>query len=141
MISVVRRLSFCAGHRVANHESKCRNLHGHQYEIEIHATADNLDQLGRIVDFGVIKDTVGQWIDDKLDHGFLVWGQDTEALKALGQIDNQKLFVMTANPTAENIAMVILTKANDLLAQTSSQVTVFKVVCHETPNCRAEVDQ
>jgi 6-pyruvoyltetrahydropterin/6-carboxytetrahydropterin synthase len=45
MIECTRRLKFDAGHRVHLHESKCRNAHGHQYIVYIHATSEYLDNL------------------------------------------------------------------------------------------------
>jgi 6-pyruvoyltetrahydropterin/6-carboxytetrahydropterin synthase len=55
MIECIRRIKFDAGHRVHLHESKCRNAHGHQYIVFIYATAENLDKLGWIIDFSVLK--------------------------------------------------------------------------------------
>jgi len=137
MISAVRRVSFCAGHRIAGHESKCRNLHGHQYEIEIFATAKDLDSLGRVIDFAVLK-RIGNWIDQAWDHGFILWHEDSEAWKAMAEIKEQKTFVFPSNPTAENIAKYILEEiAPSVLS--GFPVEVWKVVCYETPNCRAEV--
>jgi 6-pyruvoyltetrahydropterin/6-carboxytetrahydropterin synthase len=138
MISVVRRLSFCAGHRVMNHESKCRNLHGHQYELEIFATAPELDPLGRVIDFSVLKDRVGKWIDDHWDHGFILFEKDSEAWLAMEQVEGQKTFSFPYNPTAENIAQYIL-KVVGPVNLPDSHVQIYKVICHETPNCRAEV--
>ena len=120
-----------------NHEGKCKNLHGHQYEIEIHVRGE-LDKLGRVVDFGVIKEKVGKWIDLYLDHGFLYCAADSEVTLALAKVQGQKKFAMKDNPTAENIATMILLKARSLLK--AHRIDVFKVVCHETPNCRAEVE-
>ncbi len=137
MISVVRKLDFCAGHRVVGHEGKCKNLHGHQYQIEVHATAPDLDSLGRVIDFSVLKDRVGSFIDKEWDHGFLLWNKDSEALQAMAIITGQKIFLLPYNPTAENIARFLLQSCRSLL--NSSGVSVYKIVCHETPNCRAEV--
>ncbi len=39
-MTATRRLQFCAGHRVYKHESKCANLHGHNYVVLLHAVAD-----------------------------------------------------------------------------------------------------
>ena len=58
MIEITRRLEFDAGHRVLGHEGKCKNLHGHRYSAEITVTAPDLDGLGRVIDFGVIKEKV-----------------------------------------------------------------------------------
>jgi hypothetical protein len=55
-VLAIRRIPFAAGHRVFQHESKCRNLHGHNYVAVLHARADaGLDALGRVIDFSVLK--------------------------------------------------------------------------------------
>ena len=83
-ITCTRRIQFCAGHRVKNHESKCRNLHGHNYVVWITAKLDaGTDELGRVVDFSVLKARIGGWIEDAWDHGFILWDQDDEAIAAV----------------------------------------------------------
>ena len=64
MITCTRRIEFDAAHRILNHESKCKMLHGHRYVLEAEFTAKKLDKLGRIIDFGVIREVLGTWIDD-----------------------------------------------------------------------------
>jgi 6-pyruvoyltetrahydropterin/6-carboxytetrahydropterin synthase len=54
-ISCTRRIEFDAAHRVMEHESKCKHLHGHRYALEATFVAPDLDTLGRVVEFGVIK--------------------------------------------------------------------------------------
>ena len=135
-VSAVRIIKFDMGHRVVRHESKCRTLHGHEYKAEIYATADKLDDLGRVIDFGVIKDVVGKWIDDELDHNMMLWDQDPN-LPFIQQCDGlKKPFVVPFNPTAENIAELICTKANELLQ--GSGVKVDKIILWETSNCYVE---
>jgi 6-pyruvoyltetrahydropterin/6-carboxytetrahydropterin synthase len=138
-VTAARRIQFCAGHRVHMHESKCRNLHGHNYVAFFHAEADELDELGRVIDFSVIKERLGTWIDENWDHGFIVSKDDTEALALLRHIDGQKLFVLDVNPTAENMALELLNVvAPKLLA--GSGVRISKVVLWETENCFVEVE-
>ena len=79
MITVTRRLEWDAMHRIPLHESKCRAFHGHRYAAEITCTAPQLDDLGRVVDFGVIKQLVGSWIDDHWDHTAILMEGDEEA--------------------------------------------------------------
>ena len=47
----MRRFTFCAGHRLVGHEGKCRNLHGHNYTLEVYLTGQEQDEIGRILDF------------------------------------------------------------------------------------------
>lgn len=141
MISCVRRLQFCAGHRVVNHESKCRNLHGHNYVAFIHARSRQLDEIGRVIDFSVLKEKVGGWIDEHWDHGLVMWAQDPicdDVVMAADQLEfDQKHYLIPTNPTAENMADFLLRRiCPEVLA--GSEVEVFRVVLWETENCYAE---
>ena len=136
-VSAVRRLQFCAGHRVHRHESKCRHLHGHNYVAFFHAEAEALDALGRVIDFGVLKERLMPWLERHWDHGMLVCEQDVEAIAALNAMPDHKLYLMSTNPTAENMALYLLHEvAPQALAGTG--VRVVKVVLWETENCYAE---
>ena len=58
MIICTRKLEFDSAHRVMEHESKCKMLHGHRYALEASFAATKLDNLGRVIDFG---ETGGVW--------------------------------------------------------------------------------
>ena len=137
-ISAVRRLQFCAGHRVHRHESKCRHLHGHNYVVFFHAESPaGLDPLGRVIDFGVLKAKLGPWIEAEWDHGMVLWAEDEEAIAAARLLGDQKLFLLPANPTAENMALYLLHEVAPRLLE-GTGVTVTRVVLWETENCYAE---
>jgi 6-pyruvoyltetrahydropterin/6-carboxytetrahydropterin synthase len=136
-IECVRILKFDAGHRVVNHESKCRTLHGHEYKAEVFCFAKELDSLGRIVDFSVIKEKLGAWIDNNLDHNMIIFDEDPN-LQWLEKCDGLKNpYVTPFNPTAENLAAHILDIGNQLLK--SSGVVISKIKLWETSNCYVEV--
>lgn len=137
MITCTRRIQFCAGHRVHLHESKCRNFHGHNYVLLVEAVAPELDAIGRVIDFSVLKDKVGGWIDQHWDHGFLYWQDDYEAKHALSYVNHQKVYSMPTNPTAENMAAYLLDMICPEVLE-GSGVTVRKVTIWETENCYAE---
>jgi 6-pyruvoyltetrahydropterin/6-carboxytetrahydropterin synthase len=137
-ISCVRRIQFCCGHRVHRHESKCANLHGHNYVAFFHATAPALDPLGRVIDFGVLKARLGEWIDVEWDHGFVLWNEDAAAIGAMDAMPGQKLYLMDRNPTAENMALHLLHDVAPALME-GTGVRVTRVVLWETENCYAEV--
>ena len=83
--TATRRVQFCAGHRVMGHENKCAHLHGHNYVALITARADKLDSVGRVIDFSVIKQRVGGWIEQHWDHGFIIARNDEQVMQWLGQ--------------------------------------------------------
>ena len=138
MRTCTRKLEFDAGHRVMHHESKCRHPHGHRYVAEITAAASDLDDLGRVVDFGVIKAIVGQWIDDSWDHATIVNMEDDDFIRFLD--DNEyKAYAMKGNPTAENMVKLLFKTANSLLL--GKCVKVVHVRLYETPNCWADFSE
>lgn len=138
MISITRRLEFDAGHRVMNHESKCATLHGHRYVVEVFAVSPELDQIGRVIDFSVLKARLGTWLDEQWDHNMIVFEKDEEVLKALSVLPRKKdPWIAPFNPTAENMAEYLLKEiCPPLFADT--QIKIVKVRVHETPNCYAE---
>jgi 6-pyruvoyltetrahydropterin/6-carboxytetrahydropterin synthase len=136
-ITATRRLQFAMGHRVHGHESKCRHLHGHNFVAFVTAAADELDAVRRVIDFGVLKDRIGGWIDREWDHGLVVWQNDAEARSALATVDGQKAYLLPVNPTAENLADHLLRVIGpQTLAGTG--VRLVKVTIFETENGIAE---
>ena len=135
MISCTRKLWFCAGHRVKGHEGKCRHLHGHNYIVYITAQAE-LDSIGRVIDFSILKQKFGDYLDKNFDHGFLLWDIDREAIESVSLVGKQKLFLLPFNPTAENIAKFLLDKSAEILGTDEVRVTSVKI--YETENCFAE---
>lgn len=133
-----RRIQFCAGHRVAGHENKCRNLHGHNYVALFEAEA-SLDELGRVIDFSVLKERIGGWIDEHWDHGFVIGEEDQEALDVIGQMPGQKQYVLPMNPTAEWMADYLLYDVCPAVLEDTG-VTVRKVILWETENCYATAE-
>ena len=129
-----RKLEFDSAHRVMKHESKCRNLHGHRYVAEVTAEG-NLDALGRVIDFSVLKDVVGWWIDEEWDHGVILNQADGPLIDYVKD-QGWKCYVMNDNPTAETMAAYLFAKANELLS--GSGVAVVHVRLYETPNCWAD---
>jgi 6-pyruvoyltetrahydropterin/6-carboxytetrahydropterin synthase len=139
-ITVTRRIEWDAGHRVVRHESKCRNVHGHRYRADVTVSAPALDEVGRVVDFGVLKSAVGSWVDATWDHGYLHHPDDEVgwAIEARGM----KTFVMPLDamePTAENIALVLARSAQSILdIESDGGLRVERVRIWETPNCWAD---
>ena len=56
MLTAERYHDISCGHRVVGHENKCRHLHGHNYRVHFVCTAANLDHIGRVIDFSIIKE-------------------------------------------------------------------------------------
>jgi len=109
MFRVTQEIEFCYGHRLLNYAGKCRHLHGHNGRAVIVMEGKALDERGMVVDFAEIKSSLREWIDAELDHRMILHEKDP-ALPSLRQLD-EPLFVIAANPTAENIARLIFERA------------------------------
>jgi len=129
MYRVAREIFFCYGHRLLNYDGKCRHLHGHNGRAVITLEAARLDGLGMVMDFSRIKKVVTAWIDETLDHKMLLH-RDDPVLPFLRQ-QNEPVYVLDVNPTAENIARLIY----DFAA--SQGFPVVEVQLWETEHCCA----
>ncbi len=129
MYRVTREIHFCYGHRLLHYDGKCKNLHGHNGKAVITLEADKLDNLGMVVDFGRLKETVGKWIDKNLDHRMILHRDDPVLPYLLSQ--GEPIHVVDTNPTAENIAKLIYDHAR------SEGFPVTEVTLWETESCFA----
>jgi 6-pyruvoyltetrahydropterin/6-carboxytetrahydropterin synthase len=114
---VTKTIEFSYGHRLLNHNGKCRYLHGHNGMLEVDIDAEKLDAMGMVVDFSDVNAVVKKWVDENLDHRMLLCNEDP-MLPVMKQA-NEPVFVMEKNPTAENIAALIWTAAHQAGLQVS----------------------
>ena len=138
-LSIMRRFTFCAGHRLVGHEGKCQNLHGHNYVIEISVTGQEQDSIGRILDFKMLKQRVNGWLDDNWDHTFILWKNDENGINAIRASDPHRIYELESNPTAENMAShFLLDVCPKILDGTGA--TAFKVRLWESEETCAEIE-
>jgi 6-pyruvoyltetrahydropterin/6-carboxytetrahydropterin synthase len=136
MHTVTRYHDISCGHRVHGHESKCANLHGHNYRIIFTCRAPKLDKLGRVIDFSVIKSWLCQWLEENWDHKFLVWERDPMG-PVLRELNPNGVVFVPFNPTAENMAEHLVLVIAPLLLQ---DVELVACTVEETRKCAATFD-
>lgn len=82
MYYVSKRMEIAGAHNLKlDYESKCSNIHGHNWIVTVHCKSKELNCNGMVIDFTHIK----RQIHDKLDHKYINDAVDF-------------------NPTAENMA-------------------------------------
>ena len=89
MLTITRKLEFDAGHRIPDHKSQCRNLHGHRYTLLITLVGAVVEEEGQsdngmIMDFSDIKALAMTHLVDLWDHAFLVYRDDTAVIEGTG---------------------------------------------------------
>ena len=139
--TVTRHHSFCAAHRLYKYDGPCKNVHGHNYEVEItiQGTDDQLNESNMVVDFKEVKQLLCSWIDENWDHAFIHFSGDEIAYKIVDAWSDGKSFVIGTNPTAEAMADFLLEIFNIRLKRSEKPYQVCKIKLWETKNCYAEV--
>ena len=79
--------TFSSGHALRGYRGKCENVHGHNYRVRVTVEGPQLDSIGLLVDFTLLKQVMREIIS-RLDHQFI---NDLEPFRAV-------------NPSAENLA-------------------------------------
>lgn len=136
---VVKIIQWDMGHRVMNHRSVCKGLHGHRYKAEICIEGNLVEENdaseeGMVIDFSDIKSISKQLIHDKLDHAFMVWDKDFELLEFFKIAKGHKPVIVPFTPTAENVAKYIFKHLKDKFKDTyNTGVTLHSVKLWETP--------
>src|SRR3954467_12604630 len=136
-LTIMRRIKFCAGHRLHKHGGKCEYFHGHNYTADFYVSGDEVDDVGRVIDFAELKKLFKGWLDEHWDHGFVLNESDENGLAAVKIVEPCRYFVLPYNPTSENMATYLLREVcPKLLAGTG--VTATKVVIWESDESFAE---
>ena len=144
MIQAKRYHDISCGHRVVGHEGKCKNLHGHNYRITF-TVEGALDSVGRVLDFGVIKTKLCDWLEREWDHRTLLWWKDPFVSPSyqdrrnvpicLDELD-PTIVIVPFNPTAENIAKYLVEVVGPCeLIGTGAKLVACEV--EETRKCSA----
>ncbi|MBS3954380.1 MAG: 6-carboxytetrahydropterin synthase [Methylomicrobium sp.] len=102
---ITKEVYFCYGHRLMNHPGKCRNLHGHSVKASISIKRDQLNDQGMVCDFSDIRDCVESFIDEHLDHNFLLH-KDDPIIPLLEQ-NQERFLALDEHPTAEILSKMI----------------------------------
>jgi 6-pyruvoyltetrahydropterin/6-carboxytetrahydropterin synthase len=97
---------FAAAHQLTMVGSKCENMHGHNWKIEVYVTGEELNHAGILLDFGEIKAHLSEIIK-KLDHKFL----------------NELNYFSDGNPSSEKIAQFVAEELQARIDNLSTKVS------------------
>ncbi len=116
MMRITKEFSVDYGHRLMNHPGQCSNIHGHTARILVHVAGRVIPKTGMVVDFGELNDLCKPIID-RFDHALILNEEDMGIIAALATYDRTnpklKIVLLDREPTAENLAAVLLDRFND----------------------------
>jgi len=144
---ITRRLEFDAGHRIPDHLSQCRHLHGHRYAIEITLAGEVIEVAGdaangMLMDFSEVKSLAAQHLVNNWDHAFLAYAGDRAVVDFLDSLPNHKTVILDRVPTAENLAHIAFGILDAVYRDTyGNHLRLQRVRLYETPNCWADASR
>lgn len=93
--------------RKASSERCAYNVHGHSYKYEIMLSNDsNLNNAGMLIDFGDLKGI--KYFIDLFDHSMILWEEEEKKIKEFFLTNFNRVLIMRENPTAENMARLLV---------------------------------
>jgi 6-pyruvoyltetrahydropterin/6-carboxytetrahydropterin synthase len=143
-MQITRRLEFDAGHRIPDHQSQCRHLHGHRYALEVTLGGDVIEAAGQpnngmVMDFSEVKAIAMRHVVAAWDHAFLVHAGDTRVVEFLAGMPGHKTVVLDRVPTAENLARIAFEILDGAYRDVyGNHLHLEQVRLYETPNCWAD---
>ncbi len=142
-MKITKIIQWDMGHRILNHRSVCKGLHGHRYKAEITVEGDLVSassesEFGMVMDFADIKMIAKEEIHQKLDHGFMVWDKDDELINFFKNSNGHKMVKVSFTSTAENVAKYIYEKVSEKLTDNyGTGLKLSSVKLWETPTSYA----
>ena len=125
-------------HAIDGYSGACKNIHGHSYVLHVTVTGKNpvyeyIPPPGFIFDFKELKKIVSAVIIENLDHKLVLSRNFVEKNKSIRGQDN--LFIMEAEPTAENLLIYIRDSLKNYLPE---GVLLAALKIYETNSSYAE---
>lgn len=155
MKNVERHFELDAGHRLAKHDFKCQNLHGHRYVFDVEIIGEVDEDTGLLMDFSHIKKPIMEafdhntilneedpLLDNTVDVGLSddFDGEGHKMLKSiLEQYQEKEIYLLDGEPSVENIA----DESAKLIFQEMSRdekerIEEIVLEVYETPNCKVQ---
>lgn len=126
--------SFDGAHFLYEYEGKCKNIHGHRWQVAAEVYGENLDTTpqtrGMLVDFSSFKSDLKK-LTDEFDHSLIVEKGSLmdKTMEALTE-EGFKIIILEVRPTAENLARIFYDRLCNM------GYKVYEMTVYETPeNC------
>ncbi|MFM1879491.1 MAG: hypothetical protein RLZZ241_2357 [Bacteroidota bacterium] len=140
-IRITKEFTFETGHALYGYDGKCRNVHGHSYNLAVTVIGEPISEaenvkLGMVLDFGDLKTIVREEIIDPFDHA-TIFNKNTPHVELANALANQghKVILAAYQPTSENM---VVDFASRIRARLPKGVSLFSLKLRETATAYAE---
>lgn len=140
-IRITKLFSFETGHALHGYDGKCKNIHGHSYQLSVTVIGkpisdSNDPKYGMVIDFGDLKKIVKDEVVDVLDHATL-FNKNTPHLELAKELQSRgmKVILTDYQPTSE---MMVIDFAEKIKKRLPKEMQLHSLKLQETNTCFAE---
>jgi len=139
-----KQFKFEGSHIVRDCSTKLcqKNSHGHSYLVEIFFTSKGIDNGQMVMDFGLMKGTIKEFIES-FDHAHTLWSKEKEEFKKFYYDHFERVIELPCSPSAEMYSLMFfyvidLIVKNTQFRNGEKEVELRSVRVHETTTGYAE---
>ena len=140
-IRITKKFRFEAAHALYGYDGKCKNIHGHNYNlfvtiIGVPVSDSSNVKCGMVMDFGDLKKIVNSEIIEKFDHSVIFNNNSPhkELAKNLAN-DGHKVVMANYQPTIEEM---VIDFANKISSKLPNNIRLHSLKLEETETSYSE---
>jgi len=140
-IRITKQFSFETGHALYGYDGKCRNVHGHSYQLEVTVIGAPIDdpqhvKFGMVIDFSDLKKIVNEEIVTIFDHA-TVFNKNTPHVELAKELIDRghEVLLVDYQPTSE---MMVLDFSKKIKRRLPSGIKLHSLKLQETSTSYAE---
>ncbi|MDC7996873.1 6-pyruvoyl trahydropterin synthase family protein [Gilvibacter sediminis] len=140
-IRITKQFSFETGHALWGYDGKCRNVHGHSYNLYVTVigqpiTDPNHVKHGMVIDFGDLKKIVKEEIVEVFDHA-TVFNKNTPHVELAKELQDRghNVLLVDYQPTSE---MMVIDFAEKIAKRLPKDIKLHSLKLQETATSFAE---
>jgi 6-pyruvoyltetrahydropterin/6-carboxytetrahydropterin synthase len=139
LIRVTKEFSMEIAHALDHHDGKCKNIHGHSYQLAVTVLGTPSIETGNpkegmVVDFADLKTVVNEQVVNRFDHALVLYQNSPFATK-IDTTSNPRLVLVDYQPTCENM---LLEMVEAIRANLPENVNLHSIRLRETHSSYAE---
>ena len=140
-IRITKKFRFEAAHALYGYDGKCKNIHGHNYNLFVTVIGIPIKNIsnvkcGMVMDFGDLKEIVNNEIIEKFDHS-VIFNKNTAHEKLANDLvnDGHKVVMADYQPTIEEMVMDF---ANKISSKLPDDIKLHSLKLEETETSYSE---
>ena len=140
-IRITKQFSFETGHALYGYDGKCKNIHGHSYQLFVTVIGKPISnsehvKFGMVIDFSDLKKIINEEIVNVFNHA-TVFNKNTPHVELAKELSDRghDVILVDYQPTSEMMVIDFVQKIKNRLPNT---IKLHALKLQETTTCYAE---